>query len=199
VSGKRSAKDAAPTFIACLKREDVSRVSHLRPDLVVSRFLDIDFEALGRPFLLLDVDNTIAPIQVDEDMLPGVADHIAAARSCGALRDVCLVSNVFVGHRKRLRVERFARALDAHAVMPDVLHLKPHAAPFLEALKHMGATASASVMVGDQLFTDVLGGNRLGMLTVYVRPIGPDHWTTALTMRRSRERRLFAAWGILPS
>lgn len=123
-------------------------------------------------------------------MLPGVADHIREARAGGALRDVCLVSNVSVGRRKRQRVEAFARELEAHFVLPGFFHLKPHPAPFLEAMRRMGATAAETVVVGDQLFTDVRGGNRLDMFTVYVRPIGPDHWTTGLTLRRYRERRL---------
>lgn len=167
---------------------------HLRPDVIVDRFLEIDFGAVGRSFLILDVDNTIAPIDVREGLLPGVADHLRAARTGGALRDVCLVSNVSVGRRKRQRVEAFARELDAHFVLPGIFQLKPHPAPFLEALRRMGATAAQTVVVGDQLFTDVRGGRRLDMLTIYVRPIGPDHWTTGLTLRRYRERRLLAAF-----
>ena len=160
------------------------------PDLIVDRFVEIDFAGVGRPFLILDVDNTIAPIDPRAGLVAGVAEHLHAARITGALRDVCLVSNVFAGARKRRRVEAFAAALDAHFVLPGILHLKPHPAPFLEALRHMGATAAETVVVGDQLFTDVRGGKRLDMLTVYVRPIGPDHWTTGLTLRRFRERRL---------
>lgn len=167
---------------------------NLKPDIIVDRFVQIDFGAVGRPFLILDVDNTIAPIHTREGMLAGVVEHLSAARDCGALRDLCLVSNVFVGRHKRRRVESFARTLKAHFVMPDLFHLKPHPAPFLEALRRMGATPAQTVVVGDQLFTDVRGGNRLEMLTVYVRPIGPDHWTTDLTLRRLRERRLLRRW-----
>lgn len=169
-------------------------MTSMRPDLIVDRFLDIDFSALSRPYLILDVDNTIAPCKSTADMVDGVVEHLQAARESGALRDVCLVSNVFVGRRKMRRVERFAATLQAHHVMPGILQLKPHPAPFHEALRKMGATAEATVVVGDQLFTDVLGGKRLGMLTVYVRPLGADHWTTWLTMRRVRERRLLADW-----
>src|SRR5262249_35101888 len=127
------------------------------------------------------------------DMLEGVVDHVKSALERGELRDLCLVSNVFVGKHKVARVERFAGLLGAHHVMPDFFHLKPHPAPFLEALQRMRATPQ-EVVVGDQLFTDILGGRRLDMLTVYVRPLGPDHWTTWLTMRRVRERRLLAGW-----
>jgi HAD superfamily phosphatase (TIGR01668 family) len=169
-------------------------MSALRPDRIVGRFLDIDFEALGRPYLILDVDNTIAPCKVTEDLVPGVVEHLRRARKGGVLRDICLVSNVFVGRQKAARVARFAALLDAHHVLPGILRLKPHPAPFREALRRMGAAASQAVVVGDQLFTDVLGGNRLDMLTVYVHPLGPDHWTTWLTMRRFRERRLLARW-----
>lgn len=169
-------------------------VTQPRPDVIVDHFLAIDFERLGRSYLILDVDNTIAPCGAGADMVDGVAEHLDRARASGALQDVCLVSNVFAGRAKRRRVERFAQRLRAHCVMPGIFQLKPHPAPFLEALGRMGATAMQTVVVGDQMFTDVLGGNRLQMLTVYVHPLGPDHWTTWLTMRRVRERRLLRAW-----
>jgi uncharacterized protein len=166
----------------------------LRPDFIVDRFVDIDFSRVARPFLILDVDNTIAPCHSDDDLIPGVLEHLHDARSRGILRDICLVSNVFMGRRKMQRVERFATALGAHHHIPHILRLKPHPAPFREALRRMRATPEETVVVGDQLFTDVLGGKRMNMLTVYVRPLGPDHWTTWLTMRRLRERRLLASW-----
>lgn len=168
----------------------------LRPDLIVERFQDIDFGRLGRPFLILDVDNTIARCDVTADLEPGIVSHLAGARDCGALADICLVSNVFVGRRKAQRVARFAHDLGAHHVLPRVFQLKPHPAPFRLALRLMGALPSQAVVVGDQLFTDILGGKRLDLMTVYVRPLGPDHWTTRLTMRRMRERRLLERWRV---
>lgn len=169
-------------------------MSELRPDFIVASFVSIDFGTIGRRYLILDVDNTIAPIDAGTSMVAGVPEHIDAARRSGALADVCLVSNVFVGRRKAARVAAFAQALNAHYVLPSWRRLKPHASPFLEALRRMNAAPQETVVVGDQLFTDVLGGNRLGMCTVYVHPLGPDHWTTWLTMRRLRERRLLRAW-----
>lgn len=166
----------------------------LRPDLVVDSFVEIDFQRVGRPYLILDVDNTIARCEPSADLAPGVLDHIWNALNSGALRDLCLVSNVFAGNAKARRVKRFAGVLKAHYVTARFLRLKPNPAPFREALCLMGAIPAQTVVVGDQLFTDVLGGKRLNMLTVYVRPLGPDHWTTRLTMRRVLERHLLRAW-----
>ncbi len=166
----------------------------LQPSLCVDHFLHIDFAKVGRPFLILDVDNTISACATHAPLIDGVAEFLDTTRASGVLRDVCLVSNVFAGRRKVDRVKRFARVLRAHYVLPNVFHLKPHAAPFREALGLMGAHPAQTVVVGDQIFTDVLGGNRLGMFTVYVRPLGPDHWTTWFTFRRLREQRVLRAW-----
>lgn len=158
--------------------------------------LDIDFEQWGRAlFLILDVDNTIARLRAP-DMEPGIVDRLALLRERGVIRDVALVSNVVFGRGRRRRVQRFAEILGAHAILAGPFHLKPSPLPFREALRKMQADPSRTVVVGDQVFTDVLGGNRLGMITVLVRPLGPDHWTTRLMGRRWRERILLRRMGL---
>ena len=48
---------------------------------------------------------------------------------------------------------------------------KPSTKGFAEALAQTGIPAHAAIMVGDQIFTDILGGNRAGITTVLVKPI----------------------------
>ncbi|HXG24870.1 MAG TPA: HAD hydrolase-like protein, partial [Chthonomonadales bacterium] len=48
---------------------------------------------------------------------------------------------------------------------------KPRKRGFIEAMKELGVDSSKTAMIGDQMFTDVLGGNRAGVYTVLVRPI----------------------------
>jgi predicted HAD superfamily phosphohydrolase YqeG len=51
-------------------------------------------------------------------------------------------------------------------------------------MRLMGTTASTTAMVGDQLFTDIYGANRLGLLTVLVDPVSPrDSLPTRLFQR----------------
>jgi predicted HAD superfamily phosphohydrolase YqeG len=35
----------------------------------------------------------------------------------------------------------------------------------------MGVTAAQTAVVGDQIFTDILGGNRAGLYTILVKPL----------------------------
>jgi predicted HAD superfamily phosphohydrolase YqeG len=35
----------------------------------------------------------------------------------------------------------------------------------------MGVTAAQTAVIGDQVFTDILGGNRAGLYTVLVKPL----------------------------
>jgi len=174
----------------------------VRPHLYVASFLEVPFERLssqGYRYVLLDVDNTIATCSGTE-LVPGAADHLRAAREAGHVSDVCLVSNIIVrgrGGRKLARLSRFAEELGAHHVAALWHEAKPAAAPFLRAMALMGCRPEEAVVIGDQLFTDVRGGLALGLHTVLVQPLGPDHWTTALLLRRFRERRALRKAGLL--
>lgn len=172
----------------------------LRPSQICASFLELDFTAqaaAGRHFLILDVDNTIS-LQDDPALAPGVVEHVRGARASGHLRDLCLVSNIIAGPRRRRRLATFAELLEGHFVAADWRNPKPSAVPFQEALRCMGSEPRNTLVVGDQIFTDVRGGNALGIFTVLVPPLGRDHWTSRLTMRRVRERKLLIAAGLWP-
>ena len=42
---------------------------------------------------------------------------------------------------------------------------------FQRAMARMGAAPEETAIVGDQIFTDIWGGNRAGVLTLLVHPI----------------------------
>ncbi len=48
---------------------------------------------------------------------------------------------------------------------------KPSRRAFLQALDLLGSRPEQAAMIGDQVFTDVLGGNRLGLYTILVVPL----------------------------
>lgn len=77
---------------------------------------------------------------------------------------MCLASNT---HNRR-RLERVASKLG----VPYVQGLpKPRKRCFNRALELLGLTADSVAVVGDQLFTDILGGRRSGIHTIMVQPI----------------------------
>lgn len=134
----------------------------LRPDSQVESVYDIDLQALqaqGVCGVILDLDNTIVPWGMRQAP-PELIEWVASARMMG-LR-LCIVSN-----NRGARVTQLAAALGMPAVTGA---LKPGRAALHRALGVMGTTPATTALVGDQLFTDIFGGNRLGLHTILVRP-----------------------------
>lgn len=171
----------------------------LEPRLWISSLCQLDFEALaarGIGYYCLDVDNTLAR-QDDWNPYPGVVEHLEQARCRGHLRDACLISNVIFGPRRLARLRHLGRLLGIeHVYGAHFWDRKPGPRAFRWALARMGSEPASTAMVGDQLYTDILGGNRLGLFTVLVDPLGEDHWTTRLLGRRRRQNRLLGQMGI---
>ncbi len=121
-------------------------------------------EALARRgvrLLLADLDNTLVPYGV-----PLPDGRLRAWRDGLAARGVALFLLSNNRHAERPRV--FAEALD----VPYIGHAgKPRPRSIYAAMERMGATREETALVGDQVFTDVLGGNLAGVATILVRPI----------------------------
>ncbi len=133
--------------------------------------------------LLLDVDNTLVPWQAAE-ATPAVADWVRSLHGVGV--SMCLVSNT---HRKR-RLQHLGDALGIQYVLRGGKPL-PHG--FLRALDQLGTAREEAAMVGDQLITDILGANRIGIRTILVAPLSPVEFWGTRVVHRSLERVLFSA------
>jgi HAD superfamily phosphatase (TIGR01668 family) len=118
--------------------------------------------AWGIDAVMLDLDNTLVPWGA-RGPSPAVVEWVGALRAAGVR--ACLVSNNLSG-----RVRAVAAALDL-PVAPG--RFKPSADKLRRALALLGVPPHRTAMVGDQLFTDVLAGNRLGVPTVFVDPLAP--------------------------
>ncbi len=148
------------------------------PDLYYKRVQDIDLKLLrekGIKGLLLDIDNTLVPDGkgLNEECLK----WIEMLRAEGF--KVCIVSNA-----SRIRVDSFREALGIDAIHRAA---KPASRSFITALKLIGLEHKNVAMVGDQLFTDIYGGNRLDILTILVKPIDKREFLP-LRIRRLAER-----------
>lgn len=76
--------------------------------------------------------------------------------------NLILVSNNF-----KKRVSIFAKSVR----LPYVhMSLKPLPWGFFRALKKLSATKEESIIIGDQLFTDILGANLIGVRSVLIEP-----------------------------
>jgi HAD superfamily phosphatase (TIGR01668 family) len=137
--------------------------------------------AWGIEALMLDLDNTLVPWG-EAAVPPEVTAWLATLRRAGI--PACLVSNNLSG-----RVRRAATLLDLPVA---VGRFKPSAAKLRRALTIMGTAPARTAMVGDQVFTDVLAGNRLGVPTILVAPLSPREPLRVRLVRRL-ECRVLAA------
>lgn len=137
----------------------------LKPDVVVTSAHDATPELLlghGARAVMVDMDDTLIASNESE---PGVATREWLADLQAAGMPVLLLSN-----GERGRVERCCEDLGIEG-----FHLagKPFWWAFRRGLRKLGRPASETAMIGDQLFTDVLGANLAGMLSVLVEPLSP--------------------------
>lgn len=148
----------------------------LTPRQAVQAVTDLDPRTLaheGIRGVILDMDNTIVGWQ---EITPSVAmrEWVAALDAAGVRG--CIVSNN-VGPR--------ARQVGGILHLPVVgWALKPVPFGFRRAMRLMSTTARETALIGDQLFTDVLGGNLLGVRTILVEPISPREFPTTMLIRR---------------
>jgi len=141
-----------------------------------------DLQAEGIDTVLLDLDNTLVPWQ-KRDMTNEVRHWLTDLKEAGM--KLYLVSNTRHGSRIILLSEELG--------IPHVRQAwKPRKKGFLHAMKELGSEPSKTVIIGDQMFTDVLGGNRLGLYTVMVTPIARREFAGTKISRAAE--RVFLSW-----
>lgn len=128
--------------------------------------------------VLLDLDNTLTPWK-SRDIAPAVVDWVRALAGTGI--GACIVSNAATARR----VRPVADALDLCWITRA---LKPLPHGFRRAMAMLDTDPASTAVVGDQLFTDILGGNRLGLFTVLVDPISQREALFTKLVQRPLER-----------
>ena len=121
------------------------------------------FKNNGIKLIICDIDNTLATYD-DPDPTEYTVLFMERMKREGIA--VELISN-----NNRERVERFSRELDCHFVADGK---KPYcsAKPIREAMKKAGAEEKETMIIGDQVFTDVLAGRNAGLAVAFlVKPI----------------------------
>lgn len=138
-------------------------VFDLKPDLTISSLDEISLQALweiGIRGLIFDLDNTITPWRQDE-----------ITREARSLIEEALLLNfevAILSNATRKRTEKIAGSLKLPFLAPA---WKPRRGPYTKLLKGMRLSGRQAAVIGDQLFTDVLGGNRAGCYTILVNPL----------------------------
>jgi HAD superfamily phosphatase (TIGR01668 family) len=154
----------------------------LTPRRIVRHVGDVtpdSLRAAGVRAVVTDLDNTLVPWH-GEDVAAEVAAWLDALRD--ADMRVCIASNT----RNLRRLERLAKHM-------DILHVpgnaaKPGRKGIRKALSLLGSEPAETAMVGDQLFTDIVAGNRLGLYTVLVNPLTKHEFIGTKLISRTAER-----------
>lgn len=161
-------------------RNQVDSVFDLDPALLAQQ---------GIKGVILDLDNTLVKWGADT-----IDDHLKTwvERFKDTGFKLCIVSNALPQ-----RVESVARALGIPGVSQAT---KPFKTPFRRALELLGTLPEETAVVGDQLFTDILGGNRMDLYTIWTPPISKTEFVSTravrhlerLVVKRFRKRGLLA-------
>ena len=136
----------------------------LLPNRFAASLTDIDVEDLrnkGFESVILDMDNTLLPWK-DSVVPKPVVEWVEWAKSKGL--KLCIVSNT---HNPK----RLIKIADDLGISCIHRALKPRRDGFEKALRTLDCDPERTVVVGDQIFTDVLGGNLSGMYTILVKPM----------------------------
>ena len=159
---------------------------------------DIELESLraeGVRGLILDLDNTLVDWNRN-DIRPAVREWLGAARAAGL--QMSLVSNAFRGRR----VKAIGAELNLRVV---TWALKPFPGGFRRAMALMDTDPASTCAIGDQVFTDLLGANLLGIRTILLTPLSPRESPHTRLIRlierplRRRWARSRPRWGAGPN
>lgn len=152
------------------------------PDVYLDSAYEIDYEALyqkGLRGVIFDIDNTLVPHGAPAD------DRSIALFE--RLRRIGFES-VLLSNNKEPRVKTFNDRVRSRYLYKAG---KPGKKGYLKAMELMGTEPGTTLFVGDQLFTDVWGAKRAGMLTYLVKPIHPKEEIQIVLKRRLERIVLF--------
>ena len=139
--------------------------------------------SIGVKGILLDVDNTLSVAHADKTLRQGVPEWLSLMKENG-------VPLMILSNAKTKRAKVFADSVGL-----DVIGLSAKPLPFgyVKAAKRLGVKRKHVAMVGDQIFTDVMGGRLAGVKTVWVTDITPED-KTFFKIKRYFERIMLKRW-----
>ncbi len=144
----------------------------LYPNAYFKKIEDITIQFLKKQnikLLILDVDNTL--IDYHQNFAEEVKQWLKNLQGQGM--KLYLLSN----SNKKEKVKKIA---DEFGIPYRIFAKKPLKSGFLKVQKQMKEKTENIAVIGDQIFTDVIGGNRCGFFTILVEPIHEkDYWFTA--------------------
>lgn len=148
----------------------------LRPDIMADSLNELSaatFKDRGIEGIIIDLDNTLTNWN-ERFITDDVCSWVKMLQSQG-LR-FCVLSN-----SGRKRIKETVKVLGISYV-PNAL--KPRKRGFLQAMQKLNTKPNNTAVIGDQLFTDVLGGKRLGLMTIMIKPRNKREFLGTKLIRR---------------
>lgn len=150
-----------------------------KPTLSYNRITDIapkHLQKRGITTLLLDVDNTLTEHN-SQKVESDVREWLKSLKDFG-------ITALIYSNAKKPRIEPFAKDLGLDFIYSAK---KPLKGKFKRTIKDLGVNRENAAIIGDQIFTDILGGNRAGITTIFVNLITPEtEWFFKLKRRFER-------------
>ncbi|MBR2832970.1 MAG: YqeG family HAD IIIA-type phosphatase [Bacilli bacterium] len=151
------------------------------PNIYQKNIYLIDYSKLlsnGINTLLFDLDNTILS-PGDKEISPKVKDLFISLKQKGF--KIIIFSNSY-----KRKVNKYKDYLGVKGVY---FAFKPFTKKFKEVIKKYNLDTKKMAIIGDQLLTDVLGGNKIGITTILVNPLS-DKDSIFTIFNRSKEKRI---------
>ena len=148
------------------------------PNEIQSSTYEIPFEEWyekGYRGVIFDIDNTLVPHGAD-------ADERSIALFT-RLREIGY-KTMLLSNNKEPRVKMFNDKVGSKYIYKAG---KPGRSGYEKAMELLGTTPATTLFVGDQLFTDVWGAKKAGIVTYLVKPIHPKE-EIQIVLKRKLER-----------
>ncbi len=159
----------------------------LKPNIKLEHITDISVDILNKysvNSLILDVDNTMSTHH-GHILTDGLTDWIKLMQDNG-------IKLIVLSNSKKQRVEPFAERIGLRFIS---MGCKPLPFGYIRATRALGSKYRETAIVGDQIFTDVLGGNAIGIKTLLLTPILLES-TAGFRFKRWLERIVFKLYKI---
>lgn len=148
------------------------------PSSYAENAYDIDYEGLyaqGYRGIIYDIDNTL--VRHDAPATKQAIDLFARLKAIG-------FQTLTLSNNKEWRVKMFCDAVGTAYLYKAA---KPRKRGYVQAMHVMGTEPSNTILIGDQLFTDIWGANRCRIRSILVKPIHPKE-RFQIVLKRIPER-----------
>lgn len=160
-------------------------MSIFKPKMYAKDIFKINYDKLksmGIKCLLFDLDNTIEPV-----IIP-LADE----------KDVVFFNSlkkkgfeiIIMSNSRKKRVTNFAKKLD---VKVNYSSMKPLSKSYYQIMRKYKLNKNEVAAIGDQIMTDVLGANKVGIYSILVDPISNIE-EKCTKFNRFLEKMLISSW-----